>query len=299
MYHVPVLLHESVSGLAIQPDGIYVDATFGGGGHSREILKQLGEKGRLFGFDQDADAWQNAPQGESRFTFVHSNFRFLKNWMRFHAVETIDGLIADLGVSGHHFDSQTRGFSFRFEAPLDMRMNARSPQTAADVANSYSQEQLAEMLYNYGELKSSRRLAAAIVEARKAKAFKTVQDLLVVVQPLLPREREKKDLARVFQAFRIEVNHEMQALQELLSSTVDLLKPGGRFVVLTYHSLEDRLVKNFIRAGKVDGRVEQDFYGKRLAPLRAVNSKVIVPSPEEQAANPRSRSAKLRVAERV
>lgn len=299
MYHVSVLLHESVSGLAIRPDGIYVDATFGGGGHSREILKQLGEKGRLFGFDQDADAFENVPPRENRFTFVHSNFRFLKNWMRFHDVESIDGLIADLGVSGHHFDSQTRGFSFRFEAPLDMRMNARATQTAADVANIYSQEQLAEMLYSYGELKGSRRLATAIVEARKGKAFKTVQDLLDVVQPLLAKDREKKDLARLFQAFRIEVNHEMQALQELLSSAIDLLKPGGRLVVLTYHSLEDRLVKNFIRAGKVDGRVEQDFYGKRLAPLRAVNSKVIVPSSEEQAANPRSRSAKLRVAERI
>lgn len=297
-YHTPVLLDESVDGLCVRPGGTYVDATFGGGGHSREILRRLGGDGRLFGFDQDADAAQNVPQGEARFTFVRSNFRYLRNWMRYYDVPAIDGLIADLGVSSHHFDDPGRGFSFRFDAPLDMRMNGGAGTTAADIVNLYDEENLARVLYLYGELKNSRRIAAAIVRARNTKPMDTIADLLQAVQPLMPREREKKDLARVFQALRIEVNHEMDALRKLLEAALRTLRPGGRLVVITYHSLEDRMVKNFIRAGRVDGEVEQDFYGKRLTPLRAVNRKVILPSEEEQARNPRSRSAKLRIAEK-
>jgi len=298
-YHVPVLLKESVDGLGIRPGGIYVDATFGGGGHSREILSRLGEGGRLYSFDQDADAERNVPASDGRFTFVRSNFRYLTNWMRYYGVTALDGLLADLGVSSHHFDDEARGFSFRFDARLDMRMNGRAGMTAADVVNTYDEESLARVFYLYGELKNSRRLAAAIVRGRAESTVETVESLLSLVRPLLPREREKKDAARVFQALRIEVNHEMDALQELLRGAVRMLRPGGRLAVLTYHSLEDRLVKNFMRAGNAEGRVEQDFYGRRLAPLRPVNNKVIVPGQEEQAANPRSRSAKLRVAERV
>lgn len=299
MYHIPVLLHESVDALNLQPGGVYVDATFGGGGHSREILRRMDEDGRLFSFDQDADAEQNIPAGDPRFTFVRSNFRFLSNWMRYYEVEKIDGLIADLGVSSHHFDDEERGFSFRFDAPLDMRMNGRAGKTAADVVNQYAEERLAEVFYLYGELKNSRRLAAALVQARSAKNIESIADFLSAVKPLMPREREKKDMARVFQALRIEVNHEMDALHDLLQSALDVLRPGGRLVVLTYHSLEDRMVKNFIRAGRFDGKVEQDFYGRKLTPWRAVNNKVIVPAEAEQQANPRSRSAKLRIAEKI
>ena len=299
MYHIPVLLHESVDGLDIRPDGIYVDVTFGGGGHSREILNRLGAEGHLYSFDQDADAEQNVPEGDNRFTFVRSNFRYLKNWMRYYDVQQVDGIMADLGVSSHHFDDEERGFSFRFDASLDMRMNERAGMTAADVVNNYSEEQLANVLYLYGELKNSRRLAAALAKARGQKSIATIADLLAVVKPLMPREREKKDLARVFQALRIEVNHEMDALHEMLEAALQVLRPGGRLVVLTYHSLEDRMVKNFIRAGRIDGKVEQDFYGRRLTPWRAVNNKVILPSEEEQQENPRSRSAKLRIAEKL
>lgn len=299
MYHIPVLLHESVDGLDIRPDGIYVDVTFGGGGHSREILNRLGAEGHLYSFDQDADAEQNVPEGDQRFTFVRSNFRYLKNWMRYYEVQQVDGIMADLGVSSHHFDDEERGFSFRFDAPLDMRMNERAGMTAADVVNNYSEEQLANVLYLYGELKNSRRLAAALAQARGQKSIATIADLLAVVKPLMPREREKKDLARVFQALRIEVNHEMDALHEMLEAALQVLRPGGRLVVLTYHSLEDRMVKNFIRAGRIDGKVEQDFYGRRLTPWRAVNNKVILPSEAEQQENPRSRSAKLRIAEKL
>ena len=299
MYHIPVLLHESVDGLDIRPDGIYVDVTFGGGGHSREILNRLGAEGHLYSFDQDADAEQNVPEGDNRFTFVRSNFRYLKNWMRYYDVQQVDGIMADLGVSSHHFDDEERGFSFRFDAPLDMRMNERAGMTAADVVNNYSEEQLANVLYLYGELKNSRRLAAALAKARGQKSIATIADLLAVVKPLMPREREKKDLARVFQALRIEVNHEMDALHEMLEAALQVLRPGGRLVVLTYHSLEDRMVKNFIRAGRIDGKVEQDFYGRRLTPWRAVNNKVILPSEAEQQENPRSRSAKLRIAEKL
>lgn len=299
MYHIPVLLTESVDGLNIQAEGIYVDVTFGGGGHSREILSRLGSEGHLYSFDQDADAERNIPEGDSRFTFVRSNFRYLKNWMRYYDVEGIDGLIADLGVSSHHFDAEERGFSFRFDAPLDMRMNGRAGMTAADVVNNYKEEDLANLFYLYGEMKNSRRIAAAICKSRTTSSVQTINDLLDIVKPLMPREREKKDLARVFQALRIEVNHEMDALQEMLEAALQVLRPGGRLVVLTYHSLEDRMVKNFIKSGRIDGKVEQDFYGRRLTPWRAVNNKVIIPSAQEQDDNPRSRSAKLRIAEKL
>ena len=299
MYHIPVLLQPTVDGLAIQPAGTYVDVTFGGGGHSREILRRLGPDGRLYSFDQDADAEQNVPEGDERFTFVRSNFRYLANWMRYYGVEAVDGVLADLGVSSHHFDAEERGFSFRFDAPLDMRMNGRAGQTAADLVNQYGEEELAHIFYLYGELKNSRRIAAALVKARSAAPLLTTGDLLEAVRPLMPREREKKDLARVFQALRIEVNHEMDALQEMLRAALKVLRPGGRLSVLTYHSLEDRMVKNFIRSGRMDGKVEQDFYGRKLTPWRAVNNKVILPSPEEQEENPRSRSAKLRIAEKI
>lgn len=299
MYHIPVLLNETVDGLNIKPGGIYVDVTFGGGGHSREILRRLSDDAHLYSFDQDADAEQNIPDGDKRFTFVRSNFRYLKNWMRYYDVEHVDGILADLGVSSHHFDDEERGFSFRFDAPLDMRMNERAGANAADVVNKYDEERLANVFYLYGELKNSRRLASTIVKARSVKAICTINDLLEVVKPLMPREREKKDLARVFQALRIEVNHEMEALQEMLEAALQVLRPGGRLSVLTYHSLEDRMVKNFIRAGRIDGKVQQDFYGRRLTPWRAINNKVILPSVQEQAENPRSRSAKLRIAEKL
>lgn len=299
-YHVPVLLRETVDGLDVKPDGVYVDVTFGGGGHSREILSRLGSEGRLFSFDQDADAEQNVPADESRLTFVRSNFRYLTHWMRYHGqTEGVDGILADLGVSSHHFDAEERGFSFRFDAPLDMRMNGRGGETAAQVLNTRSEEDLAKIFQLYGELKNGRRLAAAIVARRQEQAFSAIDDLLQVVKPMMPRDREKKDLARVFQALRIEVNHEMEALEEMLRGALRCLKPGGRLSVLTYHSLEDRMVKNFMRSGNVEGKVEQDFFGNRLSPLRPINSKVIVPSPEEQSTNPRSRSAKLRIAEKV
>ncbi|MGN0085915.1 MAG: 16S rRNA (cytosine(1402)-N(4))-methyltransferase RsmH [Alloprevotella sp.] len=299
-YHVPVLLAESVDGLAVRPGGIYVDATFGGGGHSREILRRLEGSGRLFGFDQDADAESNIPPAEPCFTFVRSNFRYLSNWLRYYEVDGVDGILADLGVSSHHFDAENRGFSFRYDAPLDMRMNARAGETAADVLAGYEEERLADLFYLYGELKNARKIAAVIVRARRQRDLRTVSDLTEAVSPLLGREREKKDLAKVFQALRIEVNHEMDALRDLLDAALRALRPGGRLSVLTYHSLEDRIVKNYIRSGNAEGRVEQDFFGRRHCPLRAVGgSKPLIPSPEEQTRNPRSRSAKLRVAEKV
>ena len=328
-YHVSVLLKESVDGLVFQPDGIYVDATFGGGGHSREVLRRLSPKGRLFGFDQDADAERNIVK-DDRFTFIRSNFRYLKNWMRYHSVVTVspqtgqltgglDGVLADLGVSSHHFDDANRGFSFRFDAPLDMRMNRRAGITAADVVNDYDEARLADVLYLYGELKHARRLAAAIVKARQRGRIETTGQLLQVIdhspltidncsasegtanngQRSMVNGQWKKDAAKLFQALRIEVNHEMDALRELLLSATELLKPGGRLVVLTYHSLEDRIVKNVMRSGNVEGRVEQDFFGRVSSPLRMVNNKVVTPSDEEMQANPRSRSAKLRVAEKI
>lgn len=296
-YHVPVLLEESVGGLDIKHDGTYVDVTFGGGGHSRRILQELDGDGHLYSFDQDADAEKNvSPQ--DNFTFVRSNFRYLKNWMRYYGVEGLDGLLADLGVSSHHFDDETRGFSFRFDAPLDMRMNKRGGENAADLVNERSEEELADMFYLYGELKNSRRIAKAIAQAREQKPILTTQDLMDATLPLFPKERGKKDMARMFQALRIVVNHEMTALKEMLASATELLKPGGRLSVITYHSLEDRIVKNFMKTGNAEGKTTQDFFGRVETSFRLVNNKVIVPSDEEQQVNPRSRSAKLRIAEK-
>lgn len=304
-YHIPVLLNESIDGLNIQPGGIYVDVTMGGGGHSHEILKRLDANAHLYSFDQDADAEANLKQNhgddllnDERFTFVRSNFRYLKNWMRYHGVEQIDGLLADLGVSSHHFDDESRGFSFRFESPLDMRMNKRSSKTAADIVNNYAEEALADIFYLYGELKNSRKIASLLVKARQEKKIETTGDFIAVVEPLFKREREKKDLAKLFQALRIEVNGEMSALKELLMSVVDILKPGGRLSVITYHSLEDRIVKNIMKAGNIEGKIEQDFFGRINTPFKLINNKVIVPTDEEQEQNPRSRSAKLRIAEK-
>lgn len=299
MYHVPVLLHPTVDGLAMKKDGIYLDMTLGGAGHTSEILRRLGPDGHLFSFDQDADAEQNVPQGDSRFTFVRSNFRYITNWMRYYDVDGVDGILADLGVSSHHFDDEQRGFSFRFDAPLDMRMNGRGGRTAADFLNTAKEEDLTRVFQIYGELKNGRKLSQAIVKRRNTQAFATIADLLDTIKPMMPREREKKDLAKAFQALRIEVNHEMEALEEMLAGAIRVLKPGGRLSVLTYHSLEDRIVKNFMRAGNAEGKVEQDFYGNRLAPMRPVNNKVITPDAQEQEENPRSRSAKLRIAEKI
>ena len=293
-YHNPVLLEESVDALDIMPGGVYVDATFGGGGHSREILSRMDSTARLYSFDQDADAERNIVD-DDRFTFVRSNFRYLENWMRYYGIEHIDGILADLGVSSHHFDDETRGFSFRFDAPIDMRMNKRAGKTAADILNDYTEEQLADIFYIYGELKTSRRIAAAIAKARAVKPIKTTTDLLTIVDPLMPKERQKKDLAKVFQALRIEVNREMEALKEMLAAAVRLLRPGGRLSVITYHSLEDRMVKNVMKTGNVEGKVEKDFFGRTSATMRPLQGKPITPSAEEQTDNPRSRSAKLRV----
>ena len=307
-YHVPVLLKPSVDGLNIQSGGIYVDVTFGGGGHSREILSRLDNQAHLYSFDRDADAEQNVMHCEgstekrfvddARFTFVRSNFRYLKNWMRYYGVEKIDGLLADLGVSSHHFDDESRGFSFRFDAPLDMRMNKRAGLTAADVVNDYDEEALANLFYLYGELKQSRRIAAALIKARAQQRIATTRDFLKATEPLFKREREKKDMAKLFQALRIEVNHEMDALKEMLQSATELLRSGGRLSVITYHSLEDRIVKNMMKAGNAEGKKVQDFYGRIETPFNLVNNKVIVPSADEQQENPRSRSAKLRIAEK-
>lgn len=297
-YHIPVLLNESVNGLIASADGTYVDMTFGGGGHSREILRRLSGKGRLYSFDQDADAERNVVDDE-RFTFVRSNFRYLKNWMRYYDVDHVDGILADLGVSSHHFDDETRGFSFRFDAPLDMRMNKRASTTAADIVNNYDEQRLADIFYLYGELKASRRIAAAIVRARAGKKVETTSDFMAIVEPLFPREREKKDMAKLFQALRIEVNHEMDALREMLMAAKDVLGEGGRLSVITYHSLEDRIVKNVMKSGNPEGKVEKDFFGRVDCPFKLVNNKVIVPNDEEQSNNPRSRSAKLRIAEKV
>lgn len=297
-YHIPVLLKPAVDGLNIDPQGTYVDMTFGGGGHSREILSRLGNGGRLLGFDQDPDAEQNIPN-DAHFTFVRSNFRYLHNFLRYHDIEQVDGILADLGVSSHHLDDRDRGFSFRFEGALDMRMNKRAGMTAADVVNTYSEEQLAHIFYLYGELKNSRKLAAVLTKARTVQPITTIGHFLEVVKPLFGREREKKELAKVFQALRIEVNQEMEALKEMLLAATEALRPGGRLSVITYHSLEDRIVKNIMKTGNVEGKAEKDFYGRVLTPFRLVNNKVIVPDEEEIEVNPRSRSAKLRIAEKL
>ena len=310
-YHVPVLLKDSVNGLNIRPGGIYVDVTFGGGGHSREILSRLTADAHLYSFDQDEDAEQNLflKEGMTKddnlqdsniqnFTFVRSNFRYLKNWMRYYGVEHIDGLLADLGVSSHHFDDATRGFSFRYDAPLDMRMNKRAQQKASDVINEYGEKELADIFYLYGEMKNARQIASTIVKERSKKPILTTQDLLTVIDPLFRREREKKDMAKLFQALRIEVNHELEALHEMLKGATELLRPGGRLSVITYHSLEDRIVKNMMKTGNIEGKVQQDFFGRVESPYILINNKVILPDAEEQELNPRSRSAKLRIAEK-
>lgn len=295
IYHIPVMRKESVDGMAIQPNGTYVDVTFGGGGHSREILSRLGKKGVLLGFDQDEDAERNIVD-DKRFRFVRSNFRYLANFLHYHHIEKVDAILADLGVSSHHFDDSQRGFSFRFDGALDMRMNKRAGITAAHVVNTYKEEQLADVFYLYGELKNSRKLAATIARERTKNEIKTIEEFLNIIKPLFGREREKKELAKVFQALRIEVNQEMEALKEMLTAAIDTLKPGGRLVVITYHSLEDRMVKNLMKTGNVEGKQVQDFYGNLQNPLRQVNHKVITPSEEEIERNPRARSAKLRIA---
>lgn len=298
-YHVPVLLRESVDALNIKPGGVYVDVTFGGGGHSREILSRMDGTARLFSFDQDPDAEQNIV-GDTRLTFVRSNFRYLKNWMRYYGIEHIDGLLADLGVSSHHLDDSQRGFSFRYEdAPLDMRMNQRGGKTAADIVNDYDEERLADVLYLYGELKNSRKLAAAIVKARAQQRITTISQLLSAVEKLMPREREKKNMAKMFQALRIEVNHEMDALREMLQSATELLAVNGRLSVITYHSLEDRMVKNIMKTGNTEGKLKQDFYGRIESPFKLVKNKPVTSDSEEMQRNPRSRSAKLRIAEKM
>lgn len=296
-YHVPVLLKESVDGMNIHPDGTYVDVTFGGAGHSREILSRLGEGGRLLGFDQDEDAERNIVN-DPHFTFVRSNFRYLQNFLRYHDIEQVDAILADLGVSSHHFDDSERGFSFRFDGALDMRMNKRAGLTAADIVNTYEEERLANIFYLYGELKNSRKLASVIVKARNGQSIRTIGEFLEIIKPLFGREREKKELAKVFQALRIEVNQEMEALKEMLAAATEALKPGGRLVVITYHSLEDRMVKNIMKTGNVEGKAETDFFGNLQTPFRLVNNKVIVPDEAEIERNPRSRSAKLRIAEK-
>ena len=309
-YHVPVMLNECLEGLQIRPDGIYVDVTFGGGGHSRAILEQLGPKGHLYSFDQDPDAEKNAFGGGcddvaeegkryDNFTFVRSNFRYLKNWMRYYGVKQIDGLLADLGVSSHHLDDASRGFAFRLDAPLDMRMNTRAGMTAAELIANSSEENLARILSLYGELRQARRMAAALVRARQQRTIATTGDLQQVLLPFIDPRAQKKELAQAFQALRIEVNHEMQALEEMLQGAVNCLAPEGRLVVMTYHSLEDRIVKNVIKSGHADGEIEKDFYGRIIAPLKAVNNKPIIATDDEQLQNPRSRSAKLRVAYKV
>ena len=306
-YHIPVLLKESVDALVGNDEGTYVDTTFGGGGHSREILSRLGENGRLFSFDQDADAEENALKKredgiclstDPRWTFVRSNFRYLKNWMRYHGIDGVDGILADLGVSSHHFDDESRGFSFRFDGPLDMRMNKRGGTTAADIVNDYEEERIADILFLYGELRQSRKIAREIVKARERGRIATTHGLLAAVENCFPREREKKDITRLFQALRIEVNHEMDALRDMLLSALFVLYPGCRLVVITYHAQEDRMVKNIMKTGNIEGKQQQDFFGRVQTPYNLIVNKPIVPSAEEQEENPRSRSAKLRIAER-
>ena len=296
-YHVPVLLKQSVEGLVTDPDGVYVDATFGGGGHSREIVSQLSDKGHLYGFDQDADTMNNIIR-DDRFTFVYSNFRYMPNFMRWYGHEKVTGILADLGVSWHHFDDSTRGFSFRFEGPIDMRMNQKEGMKASDVINDYPEEKLSQLFWLYGELQNGRQIAGAIGRARRNCRLETVTQLLDAVRPVIGREREKKDTAKLFQALRMEVNHEVDALREMLTGAVGLLDKGGRLVVITYHSIEDRMVKNLMKSGNIEGEIKTDFYGNRTVPFKAIG-KPVVPDAAEQAANPRSRSAKLRIAEKI
>lgn len=296
-YHIPALLTASIEGLNIRPDGIYIDATFGGGGHSRAILSTLGDKGRLYGFDRDADAYANAPD-DPRFTFVHSDFRYISNFMRFHGVDHVDGILADLGVSFHHFDSAERGFSFRSDAPLDMRMNRSGGLTCAELLAGSDKDDIERMLRAYTDLKRPGQIASSIIRARDKEPIETTGQLVEAVKGSISPRSEKKDLAQVFQALRIEVNGEMDALRGLLTQSLRILRPGGRLAVITYHSIEDRIVKNFIRSGNIDGEIEKDLYGNVSTPWKAVTRSPIVPDEAEVEANPRSRSAKLRIAEK-
>ncbi|MBO5748253.1 MAG: 16S rRNA (cytosine(1402)-N(4))-methyltransferase RsmH [Muribaculaceae bacterium] len=298
VYHIPAMLQECIDGLQISPSGTYVDVTFGGGGHSRGIIEQLGEGGKLFSFDQDLDAYANRIE-DPRFTFVHSNFRYLTNFMRFHKVDKVDGILGDLGVSFHHFDEAERGFSFRADAPLDMRMNRSARVDAAQVVNTYTEEQLLRIMADYGDMRRPMPIVRAILKARDNKPVMTTGQLLDVIRPLINPKQEKKELAQIFQALRIEVNGEMDALKRFLESTLEVLRPGGRLVVLTYHSLEDRMVKNFIKTGNTEGIVDKDFFGKVNTPWRQITKGAVAPSQEEIDRNPRSRSAKLRVAELI
>lgn len=298
VYHIPALLPQVIDALDIKPDGTYIDVTYGGGGHSRAIVEKLFSNGHLYGFDQDMDAVSRA-MVDSRFTIVHSNFRFILNFMRYYKVDNVDGILADLGVSFHHFDDPERGFSFRWDGPLDMRMNRSSSLTAADILNTYPEERLADIFYLLGELKSARRIASAIVKARGKEEIISVEQLLEAVDKLIDPTRRKKELAQLFQALRIEVNHELDALEDLLTGALKLLKPGGRLCIITYHSLEDRLVKNFLKTGNFEGKENKDFFGKSLAPFKLLTSKPIVPDEAEVERNPRSRSAKLRVATKL
>ena len=297
-YHIPALLNESIDGLNIQPNGTYVDVTFGGGGHSKEILSRLGDEGKLYGFDQDEEAYRNVID-DKRFVFVRSNFRYLNNFLQYYQIEKVDGILADLGVSSHHFDDEERGFSFRFDSQLDMRMNRSAKQTAADVLNNYEEEQLSNLFYLYGELRMARKIASAIISARQKKPIETVNEFLEIMERFAYRDKEKKVLAQAFQALRIEVNQELDALSEMLQQSVEYLAVGGRLCVISYHSLEDRMVKNYFRSGNIEGKIEKDFYGNPLTNLKIINRKVIVPSDDEQRQNPRSRSAKLRIAEKI
>lgn len=300
-YHIPVMLEECIEGLNIKSNGIYLDLTYGGGGHSKEIIKHLAPEGHLYGFDQDLDAMDGAITDE-RFTFVRSNFRYIKNWMQYYGVEQVDGILADLGVSSHHLDDGGRGFSFRYDAPLDMRMNRAGKMSAKNILADYTEEQLADVFYYYGELKQSRRIASAIVKARTTEGIETTGRLAEIASPLLGHDREKKDLARVFQALRIEVNGEMKVLRQMLSNATDILAPGGRLVVMTYHSLEDRIVKNHIKGTDQKTKDQTDvqslIFGQSKQTLKAINKNVITASQEELSRNPRSRSAKLRIAEK-
>lgn len=298
-YHVPALLEECLEALQLLPGGVYVDVTLGGGGHSRAILSRLGAGGRLFAFDQDADAEANAPIDDPRFVFVRSNFRYLASFLRYHGVDRVDGVLADLGVSSHHFDTPERGFSFRFDGEVDMRMNNRAGRTAAEIVNTYTEEELARLLHTYGELANARRAAEAIVRARNERPICTTAELTAILQPMAGRRDASGYYAQVFQALRIEVNDEMGALDDMLRQTLHVIRPGGRLAVITYHSLEDRPVKRFMRTGRMDGQGEEDVYGNRLSPIRPVGRKPIIPTAEEVERNPRVRSAKLRVGEIV
>ncbi|MBO5983974.1 MAG: 16S rRNA (cytosine(1402)-N(4))-methyltransferase RsmH [Rikenellaceae bacterium] len=294
-YHIPVLLESAVNELDIQSSGTYCDLTFGGGGHSRHILSKLGAEGRLYSFDQDRDTLLNAPDDE-RFNYVESNFRFLRSALRLRGVDEVDGILADLGVSSHHFDEVGRGFSFRGEGPLDMRMNQRGGRTAADVVNTYDADSLARVLKEYGELDTTWKIASCIERAREKEPITTTAQLVEAVRPCTPKRDESKFLTKLFQALRIEVNGEMEALKMALEQSLKVLRPGGRLVVISYHSLEDRLVKNFMRSGNFEGKIEQDFFGRQQTPFEVLSRKAIVPTPEEVERNPRSRSAKMRVA---